>query len=108
MRPVDVGLHRDTLHGLDLRIHPRRPRTWYLVLGTWYLVLRTEYCRLLRSLTMEVKQRLREHINFVRDMSEKFLAAFQTPEQWVHQVAPGVNHALWFAGHMGTTDSSFA
>lgn len=38
-------------------------------------------------------------------MSEKLLADFKTPQEWVHQVHPGCNHALWFAGHMANTDN---
>lgn len=40
-------------------------------------------------------------------MSERMLADFKTPEQWTCQVQPGVNHALWFAGHMANTDNFF-
>ena len=35
------------------------------------------------------------------------LADFKTPEQWVFQVHPHCNHALWFAGHMATSDNFF-
>jgi len=38
-------------------------------------------------------------------MSEKLLADFKTPHDWVHQVHPGGNHALWFVGHMANTDN---
>jgi hypothetical protein len=43
----------------------------------------------------------------IRDMSEKILAAFEAPDDWCRQVVPGTNHALWFAGHMATTDNYF-
>ena len=38
-------------------------------------------------------------------MSERLLADFQTPGQWVYQVHPNCNHALWFVGHMANTDN---
>ena len=38
-------------------------------------------------------------------MSEKLLADFKTPQDWVHQVHSGSNHALWFVGHMANTDN---
>ena len=53
---------------------------------------------------MELKPRLRRRLESARNFSEKLLEAFTTPQQWVHQVFPGANHALWFAGHIGWTD----
>src|SRR5260370_33237340 len=40
-------------------------------------------------------------------MSEEILAAFESPDDWCRQVVPRTNHALWFAGHMATTDNYF-
>jgi hypothetical protein len=54
---------------------------------------------------MSQSDRLRRQLVSTRQLSEKLLAAFQTPREWVHQVHPGCNHALWFAGHMANTDN---
>lgn len=54
---------------------------------------------------MSLKERLQRQLLSTRQMSEKLLADFQTPEQWLHQVHPGSNHALWFVGHMANTDN---
>lgn len=56
---------------------------------------------------MELKQRLKRRLVEARQMSEKLLADFQSPEQWTHQVGPTCNHALWFVGHMAQTDNFF-
>jgi uncharacterized damage-inducible protein DinB len=56
---------------------------------------------------MSQKQRLRRQLERVRENSERLLADFQTPEQWTFQVHPSCNHALWFAGHMATSDNFF-
>ena len=54
---------------------------------------------------MSLKERLCRQLTSTRQLSESLLAAFKTPQQWVHQVHPGCNHALWFAGHMANTDN---
>lgn len=56
---------------------------------------------------MELKQRLRRQLVQVRQHSERLLADFRTPEQWTFQVHPACNHALWFVGHMATSDNFF-
>ena len=56
---------------------------------------------------MQLKTRLYQQLVKVRGVSEKLLEAFRTPKDWTHQVDPTANHALWFAGHMGTTDNFF-
>jgi uncharacterized damage-inducible protein DinB len=56
---------------------------------------------------MGLKQRLQRQLLNVRQMSERLLADFQTPQQWTFQVHPACNHALWFAGHMATSDNFF-
>jgi hypothetical protein len=56
---------------------------------------------------MSLKARLETRLKASRDYSEGLLSGFKTPEQWVHQVHPKVNHALWFAGHMGVSDDFF-
>jgi|SRR5436190_13316602 len=57
--------------------------------------------------TMELKNRLRRQLVNIRQMSERLLADFKTPEQWTFQAHPACNHALWFAGHMATSDNFF-
>lgn len=52
-------------------------------------------------------ERYARQLLMTRDMSEKILSAFDTPEDWCRQVVPGTNHALWFAGHMATCDNYF-
>lgn len=56
---------------------------------------------------MSLQQRLVRQLTNAREMSERLLADFKTPEQWTAQVYPGANHALWFAGHMGIADNFF-
>jgi len=38
-------------------------------------------------------------------VTETFLSAFKTPEQWTLQVHDQANPALWVAGHLGTVDN---
>ena len=56
---------------------------------------------------MSQASRLKKQLENVRQVSEGMLEAFQTPEQWTHQVHPSANHALWFAGHMSVSDNFF-
>lgn len=56
---------------------------------------------------MSQRERLRRQLERVRENSERLLADFRTPEQWTFQVHPSCNHALWFAGHMATSDNFF-
>ena len=56
---------------------------------------------------MDPKQRLQRQLVEMRQRSERLLADFRTPEQWTFQVHPTCNHALWFAGHMATSDNFF-
>lgn len=56
---------------------------------------------------MAQKERLQRQLLAARQLSERLLADFQTPEAWTHQVHPGCNHALWFAGHMAYADNFF-
>jgi hypothetical protein len=56
---------------------------------------------------MPQSDRLIRRMEKTREMSEKMLAAFESPEDWCRQVVPGTNHALWFAGHMALTDNYF-
>jgi len=54
---------------------------------------------------MSQKSRLLNQLNSARSFSNKLLKDFETPVSWTHQLHKGGNHALWFAGHMGTTDN---
>jgi uncharacterized damage-inducible protein DinB len=56
---------------------------------------------------MSFKERLERNLVSARQVSERMLADFKTPEQWTRQVHATANHALWFAGHMATTDNFF-
>lgn len=56
---------------------------------------------------MTLKERLQRNLVAVRKASERLLADFRTPQQWVFQVHPSCNHALWFAGHMAQSDNFF-
>lgn len=56
---------------------------------------------------MTYVERLKRQLLSARQTSEKLLADFQRPEQWVYQVHPQSNHALWFVGHMGHSDNFF-
>lgn len=50
---------------------------------------------------------LKRQLQQARQYTEALLADFKTPEQWLHQVHPQANHALWFAGHMAMSDNFF-
>ena len=54
---------------------------------------------------MTLKERLTNQLRAVRQMSMQVLTAFETPQEWTHQVHEQANHALWFAGHVGTVDN---
>lgn len=56
---------------------------------------------------MSSKDCLRHQLVSARNYSEEALKAFRSPQQWVHQIHPGANHALWFAGHMAVNDNFF-
>jgi hypothetical protein len=56
---------------------------------------------------MDTIQRLILGMDNARRFSEGLLSAFKTAEEWTHQLFPGANHALWFAGHMAMVDNSF-
>jgi hypothetical protein len=56
---------------------------------------------------MKLADRFTRQLKQSREFCEKLLDAFKSPEDWTHQIAPGTNHALWFAGHMATADNFF-
>lgn len=53
---------------------------------------------------MQLRSRLVTMIDGARKFSEGLLASFTKPTDWTYQLFPSANHALWFAGHMGTSD----
>jgi uncharacterized damage-inducible protein DinB len=56
---------------------------------------------------MSLQNRLLRQLKNTREASERLLADFKTPQDWTFQVHPSCNHALWFAGHMATSDNFF-
>jgi uncharacterized damage-inducible protein DinB len=52
-----------------------------------------------------LKERLKIWLEQSRKTSEGMLADFKTPQDWTYQVDPSANHAMWFAGHMASTDN---
>jgi hypothetical protein len=56
---------------------------------------------------MPLKERLQRQLVSVRQISERMLQDFHTPAEWLYQVHPRCNHALWFAGHMANIDNFF-
>jgi uncharacterized damage-inducible protein DinB len=60
-----------------------------------------------QEFAMSAVERLRKQLLNARDLSERMLADFKTPQEWTRQVHPGANHALWFVGHMASTDNFF-
>ena len=54
---------------------------------------------------MSPKSRLLNQLNSARSFSNNLLKDFESAASWTHQLHDGGNHALWFAGHMGTTDN---
>src|SRR5690606_31898417 len=56
---------------------------------------------------MELRDHARHLLQFSRRFTENLLASFKTPEDWVFQIHPKVNHAMWITGHLGLVDNSF-
>jgi uncharacterized damage-inducible protein DinB len=57
---------------------------------------------------MELRDHARHALTFSRRLSSGLLASFKTPEDWVFQIHPKANHALWIAAHLGLVDNSIA
>jgi hypothetical protein len=55
---------------------------------------------------MELRNHARHALAFSRRLSSGLLASFKTPEDWVFQIHPKANHALWIAAHIGMGDNS--
>ncbi|MBA2113677.1 DinB family protein [Bremerella alba] len=56
---------------------------------------------------MSMIERLQHQLESARGFTTRILADFQKQEDWVAQVCNQSNHALWFIGHMATTDNFF-
>lgn len=56
---------------------------------------------------MDTPQQLYEDLVKTRRFTERLLADFHKPSDWLLQVHPQANHALWVAGHIGQTDNFF-
>ena len=50
-------------------------------------------------------ERLQKRLENTHTFSMRLLEDFNTPEEWTRQLHEGGNHAIWFIGHMGTTDN---
>jgi uncharacterized damage-inducible protein DinB len=57
---------------------------------------------------MDLKSHIRHSLATARRMTEGILNAFQTEDDWLFQVHPKVNHALWIVAHLGLADNLFA
>lgn len=54
---------------------------------------------------MELVQRLTNRLTHAREFSLTLLQDFSTDANWTFQLHEGGNHALWFLGHIATTDN---
>ena len=52
-------------------------------------------------------ERLKHQLEAARAFTSRILEDFRRPQDWVAQVCNQSNHALWFVGHMATTDNFF-
>jgi uncharacterized damage-inducible protein DinB len=57
---------------------------------------------------MNLRDHARFALSFSRRLTENLLATFKTRDEWLFQVHPKVNHALWIAGHLALADNRFA
>jgi hypothetical protein len=56
---------------------------------------------------MELRDHARHALQYARKFTEGLLLSLRTPEYWVFQIHPKVNHAMWIAGHLSLVDNSF-
>jgi hypothetical protein len=64
-------------------------------------------CPALGLAAMELRDHARHALIFSRRLLEAMLSSFKTPDDWLFQVHPKANHALWIAGHLALVDNSF-
>jgi len=55
---------------------------------------------------MDTKENLARRLKASRKFTERLLATFTKPEEWLHRVHPTANHAMWIVGHIATVDNN--
>ncbi len=56
---------------------------------------------------MSVKEQFKAGLDFSRNYTSGLFANFETDDEWVFQVHPKANHALWCLGHIAYADNFF-
>ena len=56
---------------------------------------------------LTLKERMRQALETSRGFTERLLADFDTPDQWLTTGVDGGNHPLWIAGHLAVADNAF-
>jgi uncharacterized damage-inducible protein DinB len=56
---------------------------------------------------MTRKEFIKESLKFSRGFTNQLLDKFESESDWLYQVHPEANHALWCAGHLALTDEFF-
>lgn len=56
---------------------------------------------------MTRKEFIKEALGFSRGFTNQLLDKFESESDWLHQVHPDANHAMWCAGHIALTDDFF-
>lgn len=57
---------------------------------------------------MELRNHAKFALDAARRLTESVLEAFVSRDDWLFQVDPHVNHAMWITGHLGLADNAFA
>ena len=56
---------------------------------------------------LTLKERMQQALETSRGFTERLLADFDTPDQWLTTGVEGGNHPLWIAGHLAVADNAF-
>ncbi len=56
---------------------------------------------------MDLKESFKGLLHQARWFTDKMLDEIENPEDWIRRAAPGTNHALWIAGHLGHAQNGF-
>ncbi len=56
---------------------------------------------------MTRKEFIKASLDFSRGFTNQLLDKFESESDWLHQVHPEANHALWCAGHLALTEQFF-
>ena len=56
---------------------------------------------------MSMKEQFKAGLNFSRNYTMGLFAKFESADEWVFQVHPKANHALWCLGHIAYADNFF-